>query len=141
MGRSHSHSHRHRRQQDRRFSAALTGAQEVPPVVTNAMGMGTFILDEKKRRLVYAIVFRDLSSPFLFAHFHLGAAGANGPVLEEIKGWTLSDDKTAGAVTAVWDRLPRKTMRAFKSNGVYVNVHSTNFPAGEIRGQVKALLM
>lgn len=137
---NHKHHHCHRRR-EQRFEATLNGAQEVPPVTTDATGTGTFLLDKKRRRLVYAVAFAGLSTPFVAAHFHLGAPGVNGPVLEPIEDVQLTADDTAGAATGVWQRLTRAEIKAIRANGVYVNVHSEQFPNGEIRGQVTALLL
>ena len=112
----------------------------MPPVATDATGTGTFLLDKKRRRLVYAIAFAGLSSPFAAAHFHLGRRGVNGPVLKPIENVSLAEDDTAGAATGVWEHLTRANIKAIRDNGVYVNVHSEQFPNGEIRGQVTALL-
>lgn len=136
------HRHHCRRRHEQRFEATLNGAQEVPPVIlTLATGSGTFLLDKKRRRLVYAVAFAGLGSPFQAAHFHLGAAGVNGPILHPIEDVKLVNEGTAGATTGVWENLTRSQIKALRANGVYVNVHTEENPNGEIRGQVTALLL
>ena len=82
----------------------------------------------------YRLVVRHLSAPVTVAHIHMGERNAKGAVvipLEVGKGtdWAVSACATVTPATlAEIAAYPR---------GYYVNVHSENYRAGEIRGQLK----
>jgi hypothetical protein len=113
------------------FVATLSGASEVPP--NSAAGTGTVeaTLDTDAKTLGWTITYSGLSGDATAAHFHGPAAeGANaGPVLpiegslaSPISGTaTLSDAQIADLQNGLW----------------YFNIHTAQFPDGELRGQLK----
>ena len=107
----------------------LSGSQEVPPVNTTATGSGilTVVMDRSMSGTVTTSGIAGTA-----AHIHLGAAGANGPVIIPL-------NKTADNVWSVPSgiRLNDAQYEAYKLGNLYVNVHSAANPNGEIRGQVK----
>ncbi len=109
------------------FTAHLNGAQETPPVTTNAVGTGWFSLGNDS--LHFQITFAGLSSTFSAAHFHMGAMGVGGGV---VKPLTFSDS----TLNSVWADISNDNLLALIKGNIYVNVHSSNNPNGEIRGQV-----
>lgn len=109
------------------FSAILTGGQEVPSVTTNATGTGSFTLTENG--LQYDISLRTLSgSQIIGAHFHSGQAGSTGPVLHTI---TFIGTRSMGT----WN-LSVSDRNLLLDGKVYVNVHTNQYPNGEIRAQL-----
>ena len=64
------------------------------------------------------------------AHIHSGAKGQNGPVIIPLTKNGDTYTVPAGA------KLNAQQMQAYKSNGLYVNVHSARYKGGEIRGQL-----
>lgn len=109
------------------FSALLTGIQEVPSVSTTATGTGSFTLTGNG--LQYDITVQNLTSSLTAAHFHLGNSGTSGPVIQAI---TFSGNRSTGT----WTGITNEQRSALLSRGIYVNVHTTNYPDGEIRGQL-----
>ncbi len=119
--------------------AVLSGANEVPPAATGAMGLATFVLDTSTGQLTYSVELADIDNLAGAAgiHIHLGAAGVNGPI--EVFLYNGSPPAPApteplqGQVT-----LTPGQVAAIVGNpaGYYVNVHTTDFPGGEIRGQL-----
>jgi len=107
------------------FTATLTGAQEVPPNSSPATGFGTFLLDAGGM-MHYNITFQGLTASETAAHFHVGPPGVSGPVIQPLP---LGNPKIG---MFAWD--PAYTGDLLGGN-IYVNIHSTVFPAGEIRGQ------
>lgn len=124
------------------FSIALQGAQEVPPVTTTATG--TFQGTLSGNSISYTLTAT--GSALTMAHFHQGAAGANGPVVAFLFGpnqagvdsinesGTITVEDLSGPLQGNWDGF----VAALDSGQIYVNVHSVANPGGEIRGQVPA---
>lgn len=109
------------------FFAALNGAQEVP--ANNSTSTGAAVLelspDEKTARL--SLSFSGLSSAQTVAHIHgPAAAGATASPLFDLP---------LGQVNDFLINLTNQQAADLKAGLLYVNVHSTTFPNGEIRGQ------
>jgi len=111
------------------FTASIDGTQETPHITTNGNGTGWFILNPDSSSLAYRVTYAKLSSNFTASHFHLGAKGVAGFVVEPI---TYNGNTASG----VWKKIPDSLVTSLVKNNLYVNVHSTNHPGGEIRGQV-----
>ncbi|MEZ5964572.1 MAG: CHRD domain-containing protein [Planctomycetota bacterium] len=112
-----------------RMTAILDGAQEVPPNGSTATGVGIAFLHEPDDRIVYTVRTQGLVN-VTAAHFHVGAAGVAGPVLEALNGGPTD-------YCGVTRRLTASEVAAAKADGLYFNVHTTTFPGGEIRGQIR----
>lgn len=121
----------------RSFTATLTGAQEVPPVTTTASGSATFTLSADQTDLTYSITAQNFSSAVTAAHFHLAAPGVNGGVVEDI-GANIVGDSAALTIQGTFADLGADELAALLAGNLYVNIHTTNFPGGEIRGQLTA---
>lgn len=134
------------------FRANLTGFEEVPPRLTN--GTGTFFarLVAGGNALEYTLTFSGLTAPATAAHLHFGQRGVNGEIFAFLCG---GDNKPACPGQAGTVRgtivpsdilgIPTQglaagdfagALRILRAGLAYVNVHTTTFPAGEIRGQV-----
>jgi hypothetical protein len=139
------------------FSTSMTGFQETAPILTN--GDGTFHATVHGNSLTYTETFNGLTSSVTQSHIHFGERGVpgaffvflctnlgNGPAGTPAcpaAGGTVSGTVTAANVVAV----PAQNisagdfaalLRILRSGDAYVNVHTVKFPAGEIRGQVRA---
>lgn len=108
------------------YSALLDGLQETPPNASPATGTGTFTLTGGN--LSYNISFSGLLGTQTAAHIHVGAAGTPGPVV-----FPLS---TGSPISGTWTGLTAQNLSDLNAGLLYVNVHSTLFPGGEIRGQI-----
>lgn len=119
----------------RTYVATLTGAGEVPPVITSATGVATVILSPDETAALVSLSFANLSSPQTAAHINGPAEPGNSaegnilldPPLGQLSNmlWTFG---STGALTA------QDLVNALKTGRLYANVHSSNFPGGEIRG-------
>lgn len=111
----------------------LTGSEEVPPVSTNAVGTTLLRLTANKK--LYSnttVINNEPNDPFMMAHIHHGVVGANGPVIV-----TLASSPADFGVTKIID-LDASTNNTVMTGGdLYVNAHSSLFPAGKIRGQLR----
>jgi aldose sugar dehydrogenase len=109
------------------FVANLTGSQETPPNNSAATGRASLLLspDEKSGRV--SLVFSGLSSGQTDAHIHGPALpGVSAPPVFPLPSGQLNDFSITLTPAQVQD---------LKNGMFYVNVHSANFPTGEIRGQ------
>lgn len=133
------------------FTAHLTGDQEVPPRETLAQGQAIFKLSKDGTELSYKLIVANLDN-IQMAHIHLAPAGANGgvvawlypsaPPMILIPGTTngilaegvITADNLVGALAGheLEDLIDQMV-----AGNAYVNVHTTLYPGGEIRGQIK----
>ena len=138
--------------------ATLSGFQEVPPKLTD--GTGTFTARINGGQLNYKLTYSGLSSPALQAHIHFGQRAVSGGILIwlcqtatnpaptagvpmcPVAGGTVTGTATAASVLKVGGQTLNAgnfndAIAIVKSGEGYVNVHTTNFPGGEIRGQLQ----
>jgi hypothetical protein len=107
----------------------LTGAHEVPPVDTAAVGESTIKI-AADGSVTGAITTTGIAGTM--AHIHLAAPGVNGPVIVPLA-------KTADNTWSVppGAKLTPEQMAAYQAGNLYVNVHSDAHKGGEIRAQLK----
>ena len=111
------------------FGANLTSNQEIPRVDTDSEGSATVTLNPDNT-LTYAVTTTSLEDA-TEAHIHLGSANENGPILFPLTGGPTS---WAGT-TAV---LSVEQLAALREGRLYINIHTLENPAGEIRGTIVA---
>ncbi|MBT8614296.1 CHRD domain-containing protein [Polynucleobacter paneuropaeus] len=107
----------------------LTGAQEVPPVMTSASGVGS-IMVAPDGSVSGTITTTGVEGTM--AHIHEGAMGQNGPV---IVPFTKTADNVWSAPAGA--KLTDAQLQSLKSGNLYLNVHSATNKPGEIRAQLK----
>jgi hypothetical protein len=129
---------------DNKFSTPLTGMEEVPPVNTNSTGIALFEL--VKNNINFKVNVTNLDN-INAAHIHLGEFGQNGDVIFTLfKPATpidvLNGTLVEGKVTAVDLQGPLKgktvndLVQLINNTKTYVNIHTEQYPNGEIRGQI-----
>ena len=115
------------------FSNTYTGAQ----AGTNSTGTGTITgtYDSVTNIITYTIRFSGLSSNTTAAHFHGPAfPGTNAPVVKAHRGFPLG--VTSDSLVNAKDTLTQAQEADLLAGKWYSNIHTTNFPAGEIRAQI-----
>ena len=129
---------------DNKFSTPLTGMEEVPPVNTNSTGIALFEL--VKNNINFKINVTNLDN-INAAHIHLGEFGQNGDIIFTLfKPATpidvLNGTLVEGKVTAADLQGPLKgktvndLVQLINNTKTYVNIHTEQYPNGEIRGQL-----
>lgn len=106
----------------------LSGANEVPPVKTDAKGGGTITIADDGS-VSGSVTTSGVKGTM--AHIHEAPAGANGPVIIPL----TKDGDTYRVPQGA--KLTAAQMAAFKAGNLYVNVHSDANKGGEVRGQLK----
>lgn len=114
------------------FGILMNGNQEVPPVPTSATGAGTAVVNAATNEVTLNVAFSGLSSPQTAAHIHQAAAGMNGGVIIPLPN--------GSPITGTFAMTDAQEAAMLAGN-TYVNVHTTNFGGGEIRGQLVKLLV
>ena len=128
------------------LTAVLSGGNEVPGVSTGSVGQGTVSVNMATQAVTYRIDVYNMPVGTTQAHFHVGAAGVAGPVVVNftvpagisndyaISGTATAADLTVRAANGInsWEDF----IQALLLGNIYMNVHSTANPGGEIRGQV-----
>ena len=139
--------------QSHAFGAKLDGYQETPTISSTGTGSLRLNLNAAGTQLSYRLTFGGLSTAVGAAHIHLGRPGVAGGVAAFLcggggkpacppTGGTVSGTIVAADVIALANQGLAAGdfaafLRAMRSNATYVNVHTTTFPAGEIRGAIK----
>jgi hypothetical protein len=138
--------------------ARLFGFHEVPSVSTPATGAFRVTANGNENELDYELEYSGLSAPVTQAHIHLGQPGVNGGIMIWLCGTTANPGPTgtptcpqsgriSGTIRAASVVGPEaqgiapgdfaEALRAMRLGFTYANVHSTQFPGGEIRGQIQ----
>ena len=136
------------------YATRLSGANEVPPVDTDAAGSAVFDLREDDEVLRYEVAATGLENT-LQGHIHAGGPGENGPVVAFLYDFAPLDasaeeartlEGTLGNANVTADDLvgplEGESLDALvdliDSGEAYVNLHTTANPSGEIRGQISS---
>jgi Cu/Zn superoxide dismutase len=127
------------------YTASLNAANEkqVSPVVSSATGSATLTL-RGNDSLDFTVMAAGLSAAAIASHIHVGGVPVSGPI---VNGFVINSGVTTGTVasgTVVLSKLvagPSQvngdSLRTLLDNGnAYVNVHTSTYTGGEIRGQV-----
>lgn len=132
-----------------RWSAALAGSNEVPAVTTSASGSATFEA-VGDTAISFSVSVTGLTGTTQ-GHIHTGAAGVNGGVLvwllpangtaAQAPAPTLTGVISTGTIARSWIRgttpITLDSLKALmRSRLVYVNIHTSTFTGGELRGQI-----
>lgn len=113
------------------YRATLTGAQEVGGGDPDGTGLAEVTIANKMDQLCYDInQVHGIGTPTA-AHIHKGRAGENGPPVITLKPAHEGGFKGC-------EKAPEWLQDAIPDNlsGYYVNIHTSDYPNGAIRGQL-----
>ncbi len=119
-----------------RFQSTLTGAAERPtPVPTTASGNGSVVYDWATGIAKVRVSFQGLTSNQTIAHIHSGDPGVAGPIVFDLDTADTPPTVKDGSFEKDW-AIDAANLVRLQNGQLYFNVHSENFPAGEVRGQI-----
>lgn len=129
------------------FIANLSSADEVPARPTGANGTAQIIVEGNQ--ISYAIEVDDITA-ITFSHIHTAAPGVNGPVRlflyppragDPAPQVTVTDKHILVQATVDSSQVNGVTyeelLNAMRTGNAYVNVHTAQFPGGEMRGAIR----
>lgn len=137
------------------FEATLSGRNEVPPIVSNTTGHLKVTIPNGEGSLDYILTVNN-GRQITAAHLHCGAEGQNGSVVVDLyKNKTSSYSANSNGVLSqgvinrssivtTSQNCPQRIdtvehlVQSMRDGNIYVNVHTTAHPDGEIRGQLVA---
>lgn len=120
----------------------INGQQEVPPTNSQAYGTASFVIDDVTREMSGSMNLFDLPLGVIIgAHLHYGPVGVNGPVWFDIlANQTPGSPQVNGNMITFIFRgtlVSAANIPDIINGDAYINVHTQQFPGGEIRGQVE----
>jgi len=116
------------------FEAFLNGFGENPPNGSPASGFGTVVLNAAQTQITVDESWSGLTAPATASHIHgPGGVGTNAPILFPFSG---VPNATAGAIPEQTFAITPTQVGYLFSGYLYMNVHTSTFPGGEIRGQL-----
>ena len=144
-------------------AAALDGYHENPSISTTGSGTLDLTLDDKNEVIAFLLSYDQLEGidptvpggVVVAAHIHLGALGVNGgvvahlcggggkpacPTSGSVSGTIVPGDISGPAAQGLGPggaTTFAEFVQAIRAGYTYVNVHTTRWPGGEIRGQIK----
>lgn len=131
-----------------RFSAKLSGSSEVPPITSKSSGIATFDLNSAGDQMKYVLNVTNINH-VIAAHIHKGKITENGDIVVNLFIPAKATGEVNGTLahsginsTSLIGPLKGKQMsdliNLIKTGQAYVNVHTTQNPPGEVRGQISA---
>jgi hypothetical protein len=135
------------------FSARLLGIHETPSINTDGTASLRLRLNRSANTIDFTLTYQNLSGAPSAAHIHFGQERVAGGVMVFLCGGggqavcplTPSGTISGTIAAANVQSLPAQgihagdmaaVLRAIRAGASYVNMHTTNFPGGEIRGQI-----
>jgi hypothetical protein len=114
------------------YDTTLTGAAEVGGGDPDGSGTALIGFSPGSSEICFTIDVKNLATPTA-AHIHHGAVGVNGPIVVALTAPSDGNGSSIGCVT-VDGTLLKDIMQ--HPEDYYVNVHTTEYPGGAIRGQL-----
>ena len=118
----------------RPLSGDMTGAAERPgPGDPDGSGTFSFTLNQGQQTVCFQLVVEDITLPAAAAHIHVAPPTAPGPVVIG-----LAPPDASGVSSGCVENVDPELIKAIRHDpgNYYVNVHTSDFPAGAVRGQL-----
>ncbi len=143
----------------RSFKVRLISYEEVPALSTGATGEFRLRVNRDQTAASYELIYSNLESAVTQAHIHFGQKGVNGGISVFLcsnlgngpAGTQACPGPLSGAVSGTFSAADvvgpggqgiaagqfAELIKAIQAGITYANVHTTGFPGGEIRAQLK----
>ena len=133
------------------FTTHLSGDNEVPARDTNATRQVIVRINKDESSIHFKIIVANVQANITGSHFHMGPAGANAGVVVNllnisdfppetnapVNGILAEGTITASNLSGALAGKPLSNLiSAIRAGNIYVNVHTTTYPGGEVRGQL-----
>lgn len=116
--------------------ATLNAAQETTVSNSPAVGTAVMFYHVATNRFDLVVTIKDMTNVATASHIHEGASGTPGPVVTNLGGEDVYT-RTQGSMTASFsDLVHGGDPLTLIQGGAYYNIHSAEYPGGEIRGQL-----
>jgi hypothetical protein len=143
---------------DHRIRVKLDGYDEVPALSSPASGRFRIDVDRRGQQIKYELSYEGIPSAVTQAHIHFGQRGVNGGIVAFLcsnlgngPAGTQACPTQAGTISGMLSAADvigpsgqgiaagefAEFLGAIDEGVTYVNVHSTQYPAGEIRAQLR----
>ncbi len=121
------------------FNATLTAAQESPATTSTATGAAIVLYNVATNNLDLIISLNNFPNTITDVHVTEGAVGTNGTDIVHLDPslFTRNGNTVTATILSRAYPSPGKPLTLLQ-NGAYLNINTTAFPAGEIRGQLIA---
>src|SRR4029453_12594137 len=134
------------------FGARLRGYEETPAINSAGTGQFSALVNSSRTTITYRLSYSGLSGPAAVAHIHFGQRGVAGgvvaflcgggnkpacPASGTVTGTIVSSDIIAVPAQGIAPGDLAGVLKAMRAGLTYANVHTANFPNGEIRGQIR----
>jgi hypothetical protein len=120
------------------LNATLNSAQETTVSTSGATGSAIMLYDVAANTFDLVVTINNFGNTITASHIHEGAVGVAGPVVTGL-GSEAVYTRTGNNLTATFRGITHAGSNVtLLKNGAYYNVHSAQFPGGEIRGQLIA---
>jgi len=134
--------------QQQHFTAKLSGANEVPPITSKSSGIAAFDLNSAGTQMKYTLNATNIDK-VIAAHIHKGKSTDNGPIVVNLFIPSKATGKIEGTLAQssinstsliglLKGKLITDLIKLINSGQAYVNVHTTQNPPGEVRGQISS---
>jgi hypothetical protein len=147
----HRSKNHHHPDEGNSVNAQLTGFDEVPAIVTTGSGDFSATIDDTGQTITFTLTFSNLEGTTTASHIDVAQPDVIGgisaflcgggskpacPASGTVTGTIVAADVIGPAAQGIAPGAFAKLVQAIDAGKTYVNVLSTQFPAGEIRGQI-----
>lgn len=130
------------------LKANMNGGEETPAIVnTGAVATCEVSVDVTNREVLVTLNVFNIPTPTTAGHIHIGSKGTGGPTVlnfpPSLVGRTGDftmvfrlDTRAFNVRSAIGINTIDDAIQAIVGGNSYCNIHTTQFPGGEIRGQL-----